>query len=535
MVPSKYLISVFSSILLASTTLLCASSSDQTLVTEYNRDFESRPVATPENLEALSANQWMWKTFITSNGAITIEQPGAYVLTFAKDGTLGMKADCNRASGTFKLDGTNLSIMVGPATLATCPGTSKSEQFLQLLGTAKSFAIVGNILVVRLNDGSSMMMSAPSMVDRCGDKVLEPTSLSDTVDQNLSGELDKVLAGFLTADSMAAPGVSMLVITPNGQYFKAVGVSDAAACTRLMPDSAYQIGSNTKMMTAAIIYQLQEKGRLSTSDKISKYLPELAAKLVNGKEITIEMLLTHTSGLADYFDVNTGDGGIAAGVNTKSILIRGYRPEELIQLVASSGKADFKPGQAGKWKYSNTGYILLGLIIENVTKKSYEENLKSRIFKPLGLKKTYLQIGQPQNGAIPQAYYQPPFSFTTSEWNASQGWSAGAVVSTSQEFAVFLKALFTGKLFKNKATLGLMLANPPASVGALGEGTVYGHGMLNNNGVLGHGGQTLGFQSDGGYIPNKDMTIVMWANSATNTVSRLAIPGIAGLLFAAPR
>ena len=76
------------------------------------------------------------------------------------------------------------------------------------------------------------------------------------------------------------------------------------------------------------------------------------------------------------------------------------------------------------------------------------ENLGDSI--PIKLKKTYLQKGQPKRGALPHAYYKPPFTYTTDEWNASQGWAAGAVVSNSEDFARFLRALFTGKLFRKK-------------------------------------------------------------------------------------
>ncbi|WP_129671858.1 alpha/beta fold hydrolase [Candidatus Chloroploca sp. Khr17] len=149
------------------------------------------------------------------------------------------------------------------------------------------------------------------------------------------------------------------------------------------------------------------------------------------------------------------------------------------------------------------------------------------------MQQTYLQTGQPEAGALPQAYYTTPFAYTTSEWNASQGWSAGAVVSTPEEFAVFLKALFAGQLFTQPGTLELMEQHAPAGVDALGAGTIYAHGMLDNNGVLGHGGQTLGFESDGGYVPDKDVTIVMWSNAASSNVVRTIVPQIAGVVTGA--
>jgi D-alanyl-D-alanine carboxypeptidase len=286
------------------------------------------------------------------------------------------------------------------------------------------------------------------------------------------------------------------------------------------------------MMTSAILFQLQEEGVLSTSDLLSKWLPDLAAALPNGDQITIDMLLTHTSGLHDYFDLPTEDGAtIESGAeDNKDMLARAFTPEDLVTLVADSGLSYFEPGEEGQWWYSNTGYILLGLIIEQATGKSYEENLRERIFEPLGLEQTYLQTGQPEAGALPQAYYHSPFEYTTGEWNASQGWSAGAVVSTPEEFAAFLKALFSGQLFQQPETLDLMRQAPASVVDPLGPGTVYAHGMLDNNGVLGHGGQTLGFQSDGGVIPDQDVTIVMWSNAAESNVSRALVPAIAGIV-----
>ena len=104
------------------------------------------------------------------------------------------------------------------------------------------------------------------------------------------------------------------------------------------------------------------------------------------------------------------------------------------------------------------------------------------------------------------------------------------MVSTPDEFAVFLKALFTGQLFEDPATLDLMKEHTEAGVDALAPGTIYAHGMLDNNGVLGHGGQTLGFLSDGGYIPGEDVTIVIWSNAAESNVQRTIVPAIAGVV-----
>ncbi|HRW09311.1 MAG TPA: serine hydrolase [Caldilineaceae bacterium] len=489
-------------------------------------------------LEAMVAgivtNPWQWASFNSTDEEVTVEDPANYMVTFKDDGTVAIKADCNNAVGTYILDGANITIELGPSTLALCPGDSRSEQFLQLLrDTASVLPIGAQMFASAKTEGSTMLFEAviTTVVDLCGEEALAINTIEDTLAPELSAMLDQRLAGLVQQGAHPGPGASMLIITPAGRYFKSTGVADVTTCEPLPADSPYQIGSNTKMMTSAIIFQLQEEGVLSTSDLLSKWLPDLAAQLPNGDKITIDMLLTHTSGLHDYFDVQTADGiSIADGTKDKAMLIRNFTPEELVQVVADSGLSDFEPGAEGQWNYSNTGYILLGLIIEKATDKSYEENLKARIFEPLKLQQTYLQTGQPEAGALPQAYYTTPYVFTTSEWNASQGWSAGAVVSTSAEFAVFLKALFTGQFFQDSATLGLMLEPNPAGVDALGAGMDYGHGMLHNNGVLGHGGQTLGFESEGGYIPDHDIIMVMWSNAGESNIIRTTVPEIASIV-----
>ena len=102
---------------------------------------------------------------------------------------------------------------------------------------------------------------------------------------------------------------------------------------------------------------------------------------------------------------------------------------------------------------------------------------------------------------------------------------------TSSRF--FLKALFTGQLYKDPATLDLMKQHTKAGVDKLAEGTIYAHGMFSNNGVLGHGGQTLGFESDGGYIPDQDVTLVIWSNAGNSNVQRTIVPGIAAVVVEA--
>ncbi len=486
--------------------------------------------------EALTATPWQWTQLVGGGEELAIETSAPYTVAFNADGTLAVEADCNRVTGSYRVESGTLSIDLDAAGAGDCSAGSRSAQFLQSLRDAGQFFAMSGALVISLGDGTGSLIFAAdaiTVVDLCGEQAVALHAIESTLPPEVTAALDEHLLAFLTSPARPTPGAVLLVITPAGRFFKAAGVADATTCAPLAADARYEIGSNTKLMTSAMILQLQEEGVLAIDDPIAKWLPELAATLPNGDAITIDMLLRHTSGLYDYFDAPGDGGSIADGTHDKAMLTRAFTPVELVARVAAAGQSYFAPEAPGQFKYSNTGYILLGLIIERVTGKSYAENLQGRILGPLGLTETYLLEGQPADDRLPQAYYTTPFDYTTGEWNASQGWSAGAVVSTAEEFAIFLKALFSGFFFQDAATLDLMRGHSDAGVDALGPGTSYGRGMLDNNGILGHGGQTLGFQSDGGYLPSEDMTIVMWGNSATSDVTRTAVPGLAEIVLGA--
>ena len=376
-----------------------------------------------------------------------------------------------------------------------------------------------------------------TVVDLCGEDALTVNEIEATLAPDVVAILDDQITSFVTGGSLLgppAPGVSLLVITPEGRYFKSTGVADVTSCEPLLADSLFEIGSNTKMMTAATIFQLQEEGVLSTADLITEWIPDVAALVPNGDQMTIEMLLTHTNGIYDYLNGVAEDGPLGAGITDEEIRTQAFTPEELVALATDSGEPYFEPGADGQWTYSNTGYILLGLIIEAATGKSYEGNLQERIFEPLELENTFLLAGQPDPGQLPKGYFETPFDEDLSDWNVSQAWSAGAVITTAEELAVFMKALYSGDLFQDAATLDLMLEPAQPDYGGFTDDFYYGHGTFYKIGLLGHGGQALGFLSDGGYVPDTDTTIVIWANSAENGVGQ-AGPQIAILIGAISR
>jgi D-alanyl-D-alanine carboxypeptidase len=363
----------------------------------------------------------------------------------------------------------------------------------------------------------------------CGADALRMITAQQTLPADQAVALDDVLRKLVTMpeDSLSAlmpnppsAGAGILVDTPHGRYLRTVGVADVHTCAPLQPHMPLAIGSNTKMMTVAIIYQLQEEGLLSTEDQVSVYLPEEIARFPRSVGASIAQVLSMTAGLPDYFSSSTPNGlGTLEAEPESPFLGRAVTPQELIAWAAriqdDPDVPQFAPGEPGQWRYSNTGYIMLGLIIEKVTGQSYSDALTTRIFEPLGLSHTVLVTDvAPAGLELPSSYQASPFIYDTSGWNYSQGWAAGAVVSTAEDLATFVKALYSGRLFQSPMTLNQMQERAAPGYEIETDHYYYAHGSRNKHGFWGHGGQTLGFVSDPGYDPETDTTIVVWQNVA---------------------
>lgn len=338
-----------------------------------------------------------------------------------------------------------------------------------------------------------------------------------TLPAELTAQLDAYLQSQVYSDGgnpeLAAPGLVLYAETADGVYLNAAGVANLDDGTPIETDDLMEIGSNTKSMTIVLLMQLVEQGLISLDDPLSDYLPEQAALFENGDQITIRQLAQHTAGLFDY-----GDTVIVAGVESEAGLEAGFTPEELVQAGADNDPY-FAPGAEGQWHYSNTGYALLGMIIESLTGEKMGDLYLDRIFKPLGMDTAYLLEGVPQPGDLDtQGYWwtEEGELLNTTNWNASQGWAAGAVAMMAEDLATYGKALAAGELFQNPDTLDEMLS---FYEGALPKGGFpYGLGLIDFAGdgtVWGHAGQTLGFQSLWFIDPENDVVVVGLTNSAT--------------------
>jgi D-alanyl-D-alanine carboxypeptidase len=238
------------------------------------------------------------------------------------------------------------------------------------------------------------------------------------------------------------------------------------------------VGSVTKTVIAAITLQLVGEGRLRLNDTVEQWLPGMVP---NGAAITIRMLLRHTSGIFDY----AADADWAASVFAHPH--RDWSPQELVA-VATAHPPTFPPGQG--LSYSNTGYILIGLMLKKATGRSVQDLVSQRVVHPLGLRRTFFATSAGFSGPYAHGYFPPSLTgggyVDTSSWSPSIGWAAGGLVSTAPELARIYQALLSGRLLSPRL-LDLMTrtATSPAYPGiriGLGIwavetpcGTVWGH------------------------------------------------------------
>lgn len=255
-----------------------------------------------------------------------------------------------------------------------------------------------------------------------------------------------------TAQELVDAGAPSFVVRVNdGTSIRTAttGLGDLGTGRRVKNKDQYQAGSQTKSFVAVLVLQLVAEGKVQLDEPIQTYLPGMVP---NGQNITVRMLLQHTSGLADF---NTPE-------LVTQILANPYQhgtPQQVLA-AAFSHKPDFAPGTS--WSYSNTGYVVIGEMLQKLTGKPVHELLQQRIARPLKLNDTYLPDKFVQNTGpgFLRAYYvdvssEPAVTHLTSDWTVSHAYAAGSLVSTARDLSTFYSALLSGKVL-GKAELAEM-------------------------------------------------------------------------------
>ncbi len=303
-----------------------------------------------------------------------------------------------------------------------------------------------------------------------------------------------------------APGATFL-ISKNGNiiYKKAFGLANLELNVPMKTDNIFKIGSITKQFTAISILMLMEQGKLNLDDEITKFIPDYPT---NGNKITIHNLLNHTSGIKNYTKVK--------GLN--EISQKDLTPLELIDF-SKNEPIDFVPG--AKFKYNNSGYVILGYIIEKITGQPYGEFVEEHIFKELEM--TASQYASQRKIIENRASgYQKNDNYTNRmDFSLNLAYSGGGLMSTVDDMFKWQEAiknnLLISKETTKKAFTNYTLNN--------GEHTNYGYGWhiktINNNRTFEHGGSVWGFKSMGVYFPDLDIYVIALTNCLCNSPTKL--------------
>lgn len=293
------------------------------------------------------------------------------------------------------------------------------------------------------------------------------------------------------------------LVAKNGTILlnKGYGYRNAADKVTNNEQTIFQLGSITKQFTSTVILKLQEEKKLSVYDKLSKYFPAYP----KGDSITIEQLMTHTSGIYSY----TNDRDFMANEVTKPT------NREAIMAMFISKPLDFSPGTS--WNYSNSGYSLLGYIIEIVTKQPYEQAVRKYIFTPLRMTHSGFDFAHLKNKQKATGYFElnDKETITAPVVDSTVSYSAGAIYSTTGDLYLWHKALQKHNI--------LSKAQQEKAYTPVKNKYGYGWGIDSIEGKrkVSHGGGIHGFTTSIARVPEDDICIVLLSNASDPTLGEI--------------
>ncbi|HEU5099775.1 MAG TPA: serine hydrolase domain-containing protein [Roseiflexaceae bacterium] len=337
------------------------------------------------------------------------------------------------------------------------------------------------------------------------------------VDPALAAALEQLLEQ--TVVSGRIPGAALAVSIPGqGTWAGARGLADRDGGLALAPDTIFSIASISKLFVATVALQLVQEGWLSLDQTVERWLPGMIA---HGDRIAVRHLMNHTSGLPDYLDESFAEAALADRG-------RVWAPHELVASALERRSAT----AVGRWRYSNTNYVLLGMIVEQVTHNSLARELHQRIIDPLGLSHTFVAPDDPLPAQIMHGYEGRRDETMGREM--SFAWGAGSILSSVEDLARFAGALFGGVLLRPET-----LATMRTFVGTRGwdpPDLTYGLGVMRMllraaqpMVALGHTGALIGYRTALWYLPNTGVTIAVALNQMTADPDRVAAKALDAL------
>lgn len=301
------------------------------------------------------------------------------------------------------------------------------------------------------------------------------------------------------------PGVIARVVSPRGSWTGTSGTRGKGETEQPSATAATRIGSLTKTMTASILLQLAEQKRLSLTETIDKYIPGMP----NGSTATPRRLADMSSGIPSY----TADAGWQQQVVSDPD--KAWTPQELIGIVKDK-PADFEPGHG--WAYSNTNYVLLGMIIERVTGENIADVFQKRLFEPLGMSHSVFlttpQLPTPHLSGITDLGMPAAQRTDATNFSPTIAFTAGEVISTLEDLTTWGAALFTGTGILEPATQqerhDLIIRDIPPSYS---DTAGYGIGIGDKDGWWGHDGAIPGYTTSLFHNYTSGTTVIVVVNS----------------------
>ncbi|WP_165418418.1 serine hydrolase domain-containing protein [Dyella amyloliquefaciens] len=318
-----------------------------------------------------------------------------------------------------------------------------------------------------------------------------------------SPSIDPALASRIDADAQVVlqrtgtPGATIAIYRYGAPlYVHAYGLSDRERNTPAITTTHFEIGSITKQFTAAAILQLQEAGKLDINATLATYLPDAP----HAKEVTLKQLLSHTSGMPEYLD----------GPDVEAWAVK---PATFGQIMAriKDRPLDFPPGT--RWSYSNSGYVLLGRVIEVTSHESYEHYVRTHLLATAGMTHTTTVADEARVAGMAKGYRHVDGKLGLAPTiHATVGWAAGNLVSTVSDLERWNVALQGGKIVR-PADYALMTTPAAGS-------TDYGLGLfvdtLDDQPRIGHTGGSFGFTTSNQYFPKQGIQIIAFTNVGDN-------------------
>jgi CubicO group peptidase (beta-lactamase class C family) len=339
----------------------------------------------------------------------------------------------------------------------------------------------------------------------------------NTLPPDLAQKVDQVAEQAL--EQTGVPSASVAIVRDGAiAYTKAYGKARLEPAEDATPAMRYSVGSISKQFTAAAILLLEQQGKLSLDDKVSKYLPNLA----RANEVTIRMLLSHTSGYQDYWPEDY-------------LMPPMFEPTTAEHILDTWGKKplDFEPGT--KWQYSNTNYVIAGRIVEMVSGEPLMQFLEEQVFHPLGMKEVWNSDVTKLGDTDAQGYSRYALGPLRPSPKEGRGWmfAAGELAMPAYDLAEWDISVMNRSLL-GKSSYDEMFASVKLKDGsdphyALGMGV----GDLGGHGYLEHSGEVMGFTSDNYVFPKEKLAIAVLTNQDAARAAGVIARGVAPLLLSA--